>query len=108
MDRRAGVAPAVAKHVTITRHQHGVAGRIGNAHQRGRTHRLTVLIVANARLNTAGGAVGIGVYGVAGDVTEQGVKGGAPDLAAVGHVEIRLVGLHVSKTAIPAGLFNTA
>ena len=106
VNRRASVAPAVAEYVTVARYQHVVAGGVGDADQRRRAHRLAVLVVANARLDAAGGAVGIGVDGVTGNVTEQGVKGGAPNLPTIGHVEIRLIGLDIGKTAIPAGFLD--
>ena len=38
VDRGAGVAPHVAKHIPIARHQHVVAGGVGDAGQSGRAH----------------------------------------------------------------------
>ena len=100
---RARVNPAVAVHLALARHQHAVAGGVGDALQHAGACRLAVLVVTDGRLDAA-----LGVDGLARHMAEHGIERDARHLAAGLQVEIGVVGYDVSKTRVPTGLVEAA
>jgi hypothetical protein len=103
VENRSGIAPAVAKYVTVLRNQHRVACGVSNTDQHLTARRLTVLIEPDRRLDTA-----TRVDRPAGNVTEQGVKRAATDLTAGLYVKVGVVVCNVSEPFIPLRLLDAA
>ena len=95
-DRRAGVTPAVRQRITAVRHQHALAGGVGHARHGCRAHRLSVLVEADRRLDTA-----LAVDAGAVDVPVERVERRPADLAAVDQVEEAVFVLDVGEPLIP-------
>ena len=102
-DRGPGIAPAVRQRVAAVRHQHALAGGIGDARDRRRAHRLPVLVKADRRLDPAPA-----VDAIALDVPEQRVEGRAADFAAVLQIKEAVFYLDVGEPLIPFALLDPA